>query len=123
MKETGFTLIELLVVIAIVGVLLAVLLPGLIDARHKAEATGIRAYLRHCTTAVESTRNLPNLRLDLRVRDCQDPNLPRPSVIPRPPYVASDEIAVNPDGDTYTIKVLSKRGRTFEYDGSTIREY
>ena len=119
--DQGFTLIELLIVITIIGLLTAVLLPSLLSARIKSEDAAVRAYIRQCTTALESTRQLPALKITTSIADCQDSKLP--PVTPRPPYILSDQITVNPDGDTYLIKVVNKRGRTFEYNGGTLKEY
>ena len=52
-KTQGFTLIELLIVIAIIGILAAVLIPNLLNARARAFDTAAQSCLKEIATAEE----------------------------------------------------------------------
>ena len=53
-KKNGFTLVELLVVIAIIGVLVALLLPAVQQARESARRNNCANNMKQCSTAVHN---------------------------------------------------------------------
>lgn len=114
----AFTLIELLVVISIIGILSAVVMQNVISARQRANDGAAVAYLRHCITAIESSRQIVNQELP-SVTSCEDSNLGE-SKMTRPRSIKLSEVSIQVAQDSYMVTVTSITGKVFKHDGRTI---
>jgi prepilin-type N-terminal cleavage/methylation domain-containing protein/prepilin-type processing-associated H-X9-DG protein len=73
-RRGGFTLIELLVVISIIAVLMALLLPGIQNAREAARRLQCESQMRNVSTALHTYATANNGRMPYLLTDREDPS-------------------------------------------------
>lgn len=117
----GFTLLELLIVMAVIAILVAVLVPNLAGARTRAQDSATLAYLRHCASALEFSRDVLGKLPHPSPATCEDTALGDYAQV-RPDSVKQSRVTVTQNRTAYTIDAISQSGKAFAYDQGGFRE-